>query len=97
VKKKKLNVKNWPVMKSHCATCPFGANGDPELQVRVTYRISKLESSQICHHPALKGKPETHLCRGARDIQLKILCAFGMIEEPTDEAFTARSREVGAI
>lgn len=94
---RKRNVKNWPVMKSHCATCPFGANGDPQIQAGVLNRIAKLEHSQICHHPALSGKPETHLCRGARDIQLKILTAFGLIEEPTDEAFTAKSREVGAI
>jgi hypothetical protein len=84
-------------MKSHCATCPFGANGDPLLQKSVLNRISKLEHSQICHHPALSSKPETHLCRGARDIQLRILTAFGLISEPTDEAFTAKSREVGAI
>jgi hypothetical protein len=84
-------------MKSQCATCPFGENGDPRTQQSVTGRIIKLDHSQICHHPVLHNKKETHLCRGARDIQLRILTAMGLIAEPTDEAFTAKSREVGAI
>jgi len=25
------------------------------------------EASEICHHPFLNGKPQTHLCRGSRD------------------------------
>ena len=41
------------------------------------------------------GWPRSHLCRGARDLQLQILAAFGLIETNTDEAFDRRSRELG--
>jgi hypothetical protein len=36
----------------------------------------------------------THLCRGARDLQLRILTSFGYLDESTDEAFTKRSHEL---
>jgi hypothetical protein len=81
-------------MKQQCATCPFGPNGDPRVAAGVVERTVQLNASQICHHPALHGKPETHLCRGARDLQLKILTAMGMIPAPTDEAFSAKWREL---
>ena len=53
------------------------------------------QSSQICHHPVLHGKKETHLCRGQRDEQLELLFRMGWIEEPTDAAFAKRSRDLG--
>jgi hypothetical protein len=83
-----------PVMKQQCATCPFGPNGDPRTCSGVIERSVRLNSSQICHHPSLHGKRETHLCRGARDLQLKLLTAFGAISAPTDEAFSAKRKEL---
>jgi hypothetical protein len=88
--RRKREANEMPVMKQQCATCPFGPGGDPLICRSVTERIVRLRSSQICHHPSLSGKPETHLCRGARDLQLKILTAMGAISAPTDEAFQAK-------
>ena len=84
------------MMKAKCGSCPFGPNGDPLIANSVLTRVvERWEGTQICHHPILKGKPETHLCRGARDVQLQVLAAFGIITAPTDEAFAAKSRELG--
>jgi hypothetical protein len=83
-----------PVMAQQCATCPFKV--DPELAARVLSR-TLFRASQICHHPALHGKRETHLCRGARDAQLELLYRMGLIDAATNEAFTRKSRELGVI
>lgn len=82
------DISGWPVMASKCATCPFGPNGDQEIRATVESRA--LTASQICHHPRTKGKRETHLCRGSRDLQLGIMAALGVIGAPTDEAWSAR-------
>jgi hypothetical protein len=89
-------IKRMPVMKTQCASCPFGPNGDARTATAVLDR-TLMKASQICHHPRLNGKPETHLCRGARDIQLKVLVAMGLLPEATDEAFHKKSKELGAI
>lgn len=86
------NIKNWPVMSTKCASCPFGEGGDAQICASVMTRL--FEASQICHHPVLHGKKETHLCRGARDEQLTILHRMGWIPEPTDAAFAETSRKV---
>lgn len=93
---KRTNIQGWPVMPAMCASCPFGPNGDRDLESAVISRTI-LQASQICHHPRLHGKRETHLCRGARDVQLTILYRLGYLEEPTDAAFEAKSKELGAL
>lgn len=87
------NIRNWPVMAAPCATCPFHEGGNADLACRVLDR-TLLQQQQICHHPTLHGKRQTHLCRGARDVQLRVLHCLGFIPEPTDEAFTKRTDEV---
>jgi len=52
------------------------------------------EASQICHHPILNGKTETHLCRGARDFQLEIFHRLGVIESETDQAWDKKKHEL---
>lgn len=42
------------------------------------------EASHLCHAPQLKGRAPTHLCRGARDLQLEVFHRLGVISEPTD-------------
>ena len=91
---RKRNTKGWPVMPAMCKTCPFGPDGDKQLAASVLDR-TLFQSSQICHHPVLHGKKETHLCRGQRDEQLVLLHRMGWIEEATDAAFAKRSRELG--
>jgi hypothetical protein len=97
MRKRRRNSRNcsgMKVMPAMCNTCPFGPNGDPRTAEGVLHDvILPMAGSQICHHPTLKGKKETHLCRGARDIQLRLLCAYGVLREPTDEAFAEASRK----
>lgn len=88
------NVRNWPVMKSKCATCPFGEGGDLQIRTRVEKQVVG-EASQICHHPKLSGKKETHLCRGARDFQLQIFFRMGFLSAPTDQAWKEKIQELG--
>jgi len=93
---RRRNVAGLPVMKQHCATCPFGPNGDPVVCNSVIKRTIGLNASQLCHHPSLHGKRQTHLCRGARDIQLRLMTAMGILSEPTDEAFDTKWEELNA-
>ena len=88
------NVRNWPVMKSKCATCPFGDKGDLQIRTRVEKQVLDT-ASQICHHPKLHGKKETHLCRGARDFQEQIFFRMGFLEAPTDAAWETKLKELG--
>jgi hypothetical protein len=67
-KRRYQDVSDFPVMSSCCASCPFGAHGDPAFANSILARLG-LWLRQVCHHPRLKGKPETHLCRGAYDAQ----------------------------
>lgn len=88
---KKTNIRSWPVMPAMCPSCPFRDDGDIQLRNRVLGRTI-LQASQICHHPAMHGKKQTHLCRGARNEQLTILHRLGMLSEPTDAAFAEASK-----
>jgi len=84
-------IADFPVCAAQCSTCPFrvdasGRHPDPQLVSRIQLRCLT-EASQICHHPRLQGKPETHLCRGARDYQLQIFHRLGLLDTPTDAAW----------
>jgi len=92
---RKRNIREWPVRKASCSSCPFridprtGREQDPQLAGQVQARV--FSASQICHHPTLHGKPETHLCRAARDYQTMIFFRLGILSAPTDEAWEAKS------
>lgn len=91
-----IDVSNYPVMKKKCPTCPFNTEsgqGFLDLVGMVTERVLT-DASQICHHPALHGKEQTHICRGGRDVQLIAFHAAGIISEPTDAAWAAKWLEV---
>jgi hypothetical protein len=94
MKRRRRNISDWPVMKQKCATCPFGPNGDPRVHESVVERVTQFKGQQQCHHPSLQGRPETHLCRGARDLLLNVLTAMGAIEAPTDKAFIEKWEEI---
>ena len=87
-------IKDFPVMAGMCPSCPFGKNGDAQTREMVTERCMS-KASQICHHPRLHGKKETHLCRGARNLQLEMFHAMGFIKTPTDEAWQEKRKELG--
>lgn len=74
----------------HTGRSAFREGGDRALQAAAIQRTG-FNASQVCHHPRLAGRKETHLCRGARDHQLTLLYRLGMIPEATDAAFAAES------
>lgn len=65
------DISGWPVMSASCATCPFKDRGDgryrdERLAAEVITRNMLGQTEQVCHHPRLEGKEETHLCAGYR-------------------------------
>ncbi len=94
-KKPIIDITDFPVMPAKCKTCPFRVNDEgrhpcPELVSQIQAQVIT-EASQICHHPSVYGKEQTHICRGARDYQLEIFYRLGMIDSPTDEAWKQQS------
>lgn len=86
-------------MKQMCATCPFRL-GSEYANLAPSLTVSALsEGSRICHctgSNGLKGrtgKPE-RLCRGARDMQLRVLASTGFLEAATDEAWDKKRKEL---
>ncbi len=88
-----------PVMPRSCTTCPFR----PESEYR--YLIADLTvsalsvGSRICHSTgtnAIGGRTRkpNRLCRGARNAQLEVFAALGVISEATDEAWQAKCEEM---
>lgn len=85
-----------------CATCPFRP-GSPYMHLADGLAEHALtQSSRICHSTGTNainrrtGKPR-RFCRGARDVQLKVMTAWGFISEPTDAAWNAKCRELGIV
>ena len=79
------DLRTYPVQDKPCKTCPF--SGEKPLPLSpsdlVMYYQNLMGNGQhICH-----STNNTQICRGGRNIQLKWLCAIGMLDEPTDEAF----------
>lgn len=87
--------------KTKCATCPFRL-GSPYTYLRPALEASACtEASRVCHSTGSNnginhrtGFPP-HLCRGARDLQLELFAALGVIEEPTDMAWDAARLRIG--
>lgn len=83
------------VMKEKCGTCPFSEDGHPVVRAKVEAMVMS-EASQTCHSTgAVRGKRDTHLCRGARDYQLRLFFGMGFIDAPTDEAWDRKRKELG--
>lgn len=90
------------IMKEMCGTCPF-RDDSPVSFLRGDITMSALtECSRICHstggntvlHPKSKTKGKAKLCRGARDIQLRVFHEMGFLEAPTDEAWDKKINEL---
>lgn len=93
-------MKRLPTMPAMCATCPF-REGSPYANLRTDLTVSAMTTSRICHSTGSKnainwrtGK-KRHLCRGARDFQLRYWFARKFISAPTDEAWDAKCKEFG--
>jgi hypothetical protein len=74
------------VMKVACETCPFeGAHPnllEQDVLLEYTLKIVNLESQHLCHTVDNKK-----VCRGGRNIMLRVMCAKGLLTQPTDECF----------
>ena len=90
-KTKPKDLRTYPVQPKPCKSCPFEGERPVEVSPeRHQYFIDNLcgKGQHLCHSAANKM-----ICRGGRNIQLRWLCAVGMIPEPTDEAFNAAMNE----
>jgi len=75
-----------PIQKTPCKTCPFAGSNpialEPESLHNYYQNIVQLRGSHVCH-----SARKTTICRGGRDITLKVLTAMRLLAEPTDEEF----------
>lgn len=91
-----IRLKNTLVRKTQCASCVFKAEQDGGIQLapgrREEIHAMVLRGiNQLCHHD-LTNKT---VCRGGRDLQLRVWAALGIIEAPTDEALVNAMRAAG--
>jgi hypothetical protein len=95
-----MSKKRLPVQSEKCATCPF-KEGSKLAGLACDLAESALtDKSRICHSTGSNnainrrtGKPPM-LCRGARDIQLTVFHAFGVIDAATDEAWEKKCTQL---
>ena len=93
-------MKPLKVNKQMCATCPW-REGSPYADLRDSLERSALsQASRFCHSTGSNnainqwtGKPE-RVCRGARNVQLKVLAGIGFLDAPTDAAWEKKAREL---
>lgn len=76
-----------------CATCPFSGAHRPNVGAQAhadfTDSLVNMRSQHLCH--TVNNKK---ICRGGRDLQLKVLVTIGILPEPTDAAFNRKLDEV---
>ncbi|MDP3770999.1 MAG: hypothetical protein Q8R16_01730 [bacterium] len=79
-----------PILSHPCRTCPFAGREPVELHpdalAEDTRQIVTLRSQHLCH------SADRAICRGGRDLMLRVLFAMRLIDQPTDAAFTRASR-----
>lgn len=88
------------ICKTLCPTCPFRPDSKyAYLSAHLTMSALS-EASRICHSTGSNnainkrtGK-KPMLCRGARNAQLNYLAAIGFLSEPTDEAWSAKCKQL---
>lgn len=89
-----------PVRATMCATCPF-RDGSKYEYLRIGLSLSAAtEATRICHSTGSNAINErtslpSHVCRGARDLQLELFASMGFLAEPTDEAWNEKRVEIG--
>ncbi|MCT7992421.1 hypothetical protein [Laspinema olomoucense] len=80
------DLRQMPVQDKPCRTCPFAGKEpiplEPSRYAQYLMPLVKGSSQHLCH-----SANDQKVCRGAREIQLRILYLKGAIEAPTDEAF----------
>jgi hypothetical protein len=95
-------MKDLPVLKRQCKTCPFKA-GSPHAGLSGALAASALsEASRICHSTGgnnainRRTRKKPALCRGARDVQLQYFTAIGFLPKPTDACWAKKLAELRA-
>lgn len=93
-------MNDLPVRKTMCQTCPFRHGSKYANLAPALTESAMTEASRICHSTGQNAiheetGVEEHLCRGARDIQLRYMACAGVISEATDEAWNERRAEIG--
>lgn len=92
-----------PVRATMCSTCPFRPDAKEEHAMVREPLIERIlsEASHICHQTGSNnafhhrtGKQQA-LCRGARNLQLKVFAETGFISAATDTAWNEKCREMG--
>lgn len=86
------NPDNLKLRTNQCKTCPFRHGNQDILSPNRWTAIYKylIEGTQhICH------STNGHICRGARNWQLKLWHSQGIIKEPTDTALFEAMRSHG--
>lgn len=70
-----------PVMKAHCATCPFKPDADGRwrdvLQANEVIARTLFQAQQICHATEGKDRKPNNRCKGAYDHNLVIYERMG--------------------
>lgn len=89
-----------PVMPAMCGTCPF-RKGSPYAYLREYLTESATGTTRICHQTGKSAiqrtsKVKPHACRGTRNFQLALMHTMGVIDAPTDEAWTRKVDEMNA-
>lgn len=91
-------IRDVPVNKKHCRTCPFLDTGWTDVREFLVHRALK-EATPICHSTGddalVPSQGPERLCRGARNLQLRLFYRIGFLETPTDEAWDAKRKELG--
>lgn len=95
-----MNTTDMPLRVTMCATCPF-RHGSPYAHLAPMLAQHALDnSSRICHSTGSNaihrrtGKA-SHLCRGARDVQILFMAGIKIIDAPTDEAWNVARVKCG--
>lgn len=92
---------NYPVMMAMCATCPW-RDGSPYAYLQNELAMSAITTTnRICHctggpnaiHDGGTGKAP-RICRGARNLQLRMFTSLGLFKEPTDAEWARVAKEI---
>jgi hypothetical protein len=79
------NISSYNVPENPCYSCPFAGKKPVQLSPdRLAYYYQNLlsgKSQHICH------SQEKTICRGGRDVQIRVFYGRKLIDAPTDEAF----------
>ena len=83
-----IDASNMQAQPEPCRTCPFAGREpitlSPARQAEITQSVCSFQGSHLCH-----STNNQTVCRGGRDLQIRLAFLRGLIGEPTDDAFQA--------